>query len=256
MKHPIMILAFVILATSCNSGNWTSAPGNKIKTLFFDKVELKFDFGKKFDCSYIEGDYNEFKKFHKVNNEGIFSGEINTFTDILIYANAVEESRRPSITSKIYGQTSEGKDTTITKKFEIGDVTDKTLMNIDYCDYVATAMITIKSYKTPTYGLQVEWEVTHSGPNWDMKEFIKDGKVTGTAPAVVKCSTNNDSGIIAAREGVILDNTLSKNYRNDLELQKYILLEEQIFSPTLTNSIIYGAEDKVWSKPQLLQPLN
>jgi hypothetical protein len=204
----ILLCIMLFLLSSCDQYIYDGAPDgtgqiNRVTDLVFNKVELIYDLGTKFDTRFLADDLDDFKFAHGVSKS---RDTIKSLLDIVRNADCLEESNKPSIYIALHCP-----DTVIEKTYKnYMDVGDKALYGIPAPDDVKTGTVVIKTCKTFMHGIQVRWEKEASQPNWPLKEVVSkaDSKnISGNAPAVTKGGTNNGNGDAATRNGGIITNT-------------------------------------------------
>ena len=245
----LTLLLLMSLLSSCDNSFSVDSQGNT--SLSFSKVSLKYDFSKKFYTNYILNDYNEFTIHHNIVIDpsighqlpAYYSGEIDNIVDVLVFADAVPKSQKPSIKLEMYC-----KDTTIKKSFSLEEVTPYSISNVPKRDDVAHGLVEIKSYKTTMYGLQVVWRKDATAPNWPFHDFITDGTINSDADWIVKVGTNNGRGNVAVRDGGIIGNTCMVGG----EFHIVEIEDEPLYSQSLEEAIYIGGEfsnEVEWDAP-------
>ena len=264
----------MFLLPSCDVDTYYIATGEKdgtmhidrVTNLLFDKVELIYDLGSKFDTRFLDDDLDDFKFAHGVSRS---RDTIKSLLDIVRNADCIEESNKPSIEVTLHCS-----DTVVKKIYKnYMDVSDNCLFAIPAPDDIKTGNVVIKTCKTSMYAIQVRWEKEASQPNWPLKEVVStaDSKnISGNAPAVTKGGTNNGNGDAATRNGGIITNTYGSEGEaldpvgdlptatldpRNLEFEG-ICEEDPFYSPTLSRPVYSGGtfrSDIEWDKPIIVK---
>ncbi len=275
MKKRILLLIILCIISACGgfTGEIITTPGSGGSSQVyvpFNKVELIYDLGLKFDTTWLDNDLTDFACYHGVSRA---RDTIKSLLDIMecVY-DIPEEARRPSIDVTLHCRDSIFKKTY--KKPDDG-VGHYSLDNLPYTeDFIATGIIVIKSAKTSTpNGIQVRWEKSASYPNWPIQELVvtatKDG-ITGNAPGVTKGGTNNGNDDVATRYGGIIPNTYGDEgdcldpigdlptATLDPRRLEYegVCVDDPFYSPTLCRPIYSGGAfnaDLEWEKPIIVK---
>lgn len=252
----IMLCIGVLLETvSCSLPNGisigpTGNNGEQTLTLNFSKVSLRFDFEKKLQTAFIISDYYEFINAHCIPYNDSYSGAITSLSTVLWNEQNYDDSHKPSITVTIedmFGKTDH--------HCKAEDITGNTVLGIPNPDNFYKGTVEIKSIKTSQYGIQVVWKNSATKDNWPINEFVKDGSISCDVPSIIKVGTNNNSGDVAGRGGVIIGNT-SDELITDSE--RYIIKDVQLLSPDLCKPVMVNGEisnEVKWSEPVIYQAI-